>query len=406
MTSAAATSTTRAIPAALNTAVAVPVLLPTTASVPSLQEAPGSVSTSMEDTTFAFAKAIALNNAGASHIMERGDYVSAIKALTASFLQFKKAYCHQKSHLISLRTHLQHLSTSATASSQTVLFNVDELFSWRKTAKTMSPSSQRRRSTSVEAASSSSSSSSPSVDSHLSVSFSSTFCPYSYRRSATPQGMATAKYSTDETATTDNETEQDVPSLYSNPILLPPDFPITQESCGFLSTTITMNLAIAHHLAGLELQEQAHADGTAPLRIQRHLISAGQYYEYTIRLERARQQEEQNRMLAAAAVAAQCPSAASASMVLPPLFISPLALLVVLNNLGQLHNVLSNTERSIKCYQQLQSTLMFLLLHKNKSGSTNNTGINGGSSKDLEVFMENATLGLQNMLARPAAPAA
>ena len=44
---------------------------------------------------------------------------------------------------------------------------------------------------------------------------------------------------------------------------------------------------------------------------------------------------------------------------LPPLFISPFALLVILNNLGQLHLAMANKDRSQKCYRQLQSTFKY-----------------------------------------------
>jgi hypothetical protein len=207
----------------------------------------------------------------------------------------------------------------------------------------------------------------------------------------------------------EDDGEQEVPSVYANPVELPPDFPITQESCGFLSTTITMNLAIANHLQGLELIEQKQYPLSSDT-VQEHLISAGRYYEYSIRLERARQQEEQKRMVSAAAamaaVAAQSQQLPRSAM-LPPLFITPLALLVILNNLGHLHRTMGNHDRSSKCYRQLQSTLMFLLIHKNKSGSSGG-GSNSGSdhSKDLQVFMENSTLGLQTASTRPTAAAA
>jgi hypothetical protein len=145
--------------------------------------------------------------------------------------------------------------------------------------------------------------------------------------------------------------------------------------------------------------------------VQQHLAAAGRYYEYTIRLERARQQEEQRRMVDAAVMAAQPPLTSSVVTVLPPLFISPFALLVILNNLGHLHATLSNEGRSKKCYRQLQSTLMFLLLHKVKNQSSSNVESENKNqnsySKDLEVFMENATLGLDTTTScRPTAAAA
>jgi hypothetical protein len=153
-----------------------------------------------------------------------------------------------------------------------------------------------------------------------------------------------------------------------------------------------MNLALANHLHGLELQMQH-----APERIvQQHLTGAGRYYEYTIRLERARQQEEQRRMIKCAAEAAHL---LSPSSMLPPLFISPFVLLVILNNLGQLHLAMSNKDRSQKCYRQLQSTLMFLLLHRHTTSLSTN-------ANDLAVFMENATLGLSSTTCRPTAAAA
>jgi hypothetical protein len=188
------------------------------------------------------------------------------------------------------------------------------------------------------------------------------------------------------------EQEKNAVSVYSNPILLPPDFPVTQESCGFISTTITLNMAIANHLYGLELQQQH-----APLQlVQQHLAGAGRYYEYTIRLERARQQEEQSRILESTAS-----GGAVSSTLAFPLFVSILALLVILNNLGQLHMALSNTHQSLKCFRQLQSALLFLLLHK-----TNHPSSIATKSKDLAVFMENATIGLGTKTSRFTAAAA
>jgi hypothetical protein len=206
---------------------------------------------------------------------------------------------------------------------------------------------------------------------------------------------------------------EEVASVYSNPIHLPPDFPVTLESCGFLSTAITINLAMANHLCGLELLKRSSPSSNSTAQ---YLVNAGRYYEYTIRLERARQQEEHARMVASAANATA--HGWYNFRLLPPLFVSPIALLVILNNLGQLHAAMQNPDRAQKCYRQLQSTLFFLLLHRSNTNINDNDNHNHqGSSRndishsvqqrnDLQVFMENATLGLQTASSRPPAAAA
>jgi hypothetical protein len=378
----------------------------------------------IELATYAFSQTIALNNAGAMH-MERGDYLSSIKALTGSFLSFKKTYSEQKSCLLSLRTliqeskrHVCHASnrnidsscSSATMALEAMIFNVGELFSWRRRSKTKRVHYSGSTSSEI---------SSPRdrllIPDNMNCADIDNHPPFfrSYRRIANTnqamdddcnEGDSAASVATSDVAMEDEEeccNEQDGASVYSNPIRLPPDFPITQESCGFLSTTITLNLALANHLYGLELLErQQHHPAPSPVlssMIHQHLTSASRYYEYTIRLERARQKEEQCRMAAAAPFSQSHQPPASSSSLLPPLFVSPFALLVVLNNMGQLHVALSNKDRSQRCYRQLQSTLMFLLLHSSKG--TNN-------SKEFAVFIENAALGLQNSSSRFMAAAA
>ncbi|KAG7355219.1 hypothetical protein IV203_004575 [Nitzschia inconspicua] len=343
-----------------------------------------------------FSQTIALNNAGARH-MERGDYTASIKAFTSSFLSFTKNYTKSKPHLSSLRTIMeasqrfqsQSDSTPTPSPLESLLFNVDELFSWRRCI----PRKFALDSDATETRKSVSSSDNAILDNHA-------FClSYPSENDSSIDSASAIETSERLRAEEDlheNE-EQPFTPLYSNPIHLPPDFPISLESCGFLSTTITLNLAMANHLRGLELQEQK----TAPeSMIQQHLITAGRYYEYTIRLERARQQEEQQRMTQSEAIASLFPQASSNST-LPPLFITPFALLVILNNLGQLHLALSCEDRSQKCYAQLQSTLMFLLLH-----TSNHTTALRSKSKDFEVFMENAAIGLGSVSSRLLAAAA
>lgn len=411
------------------------------------------VAAPIEDATQAFSPTVALINAGAMY-MEQGDYVSSIKALTSSFLSFQKTYNREKSHLVSLRTLIQeserhgyrttktnHDSSSASspsaASSSTTLesmiFNVDELFSWRRRrgigrGKGVCKVAPNVAGSSLETVSARTRSKLSNKKNHNNDR-SGVDCEDCHSRSHPSAAIANRNpdhvddcivddsVSVDEkpavgsaaAATTtfdvvmeeDDEEEdddscivQDVPSVYSNPIRLPPDFPITQESCGFLTTTISLNLALANHLYALELlerQQQQHNTHPPVLTkmIHQHLTSAIRYYEYTVRLKRARQQEEQRRMATAAATLSQSPhlASSSSSSLLSPLFVSPFALLVVFNNLGQLHLILNDKDQSQRCYRQLQSTLMFLLLHSPKTFHDN--------SKNLAVFMENATLGLQ-----------
>ena len=202
----------------------------------------------------AFRKTIALNNAGVQ-LLDRGEPAKAAKALTSAFYVFKKAYYKQKHQLPSMC----NFESSSIDKVQSILLNAN--------------THPRPSSTTV--------SSSPS-----------------------PSG--------DKTPPEVDEDPVSV-SVYKNPIHLPQEFEILQETVGFLSTTITFNLALANHLCGIELYERlalntANPNSTMMLQnttVMKHFQSAGRLYEYAIRFERARthqnqsqqqrQQQQQNR---------------------------------------------------------------------------------------------------------------
>jgi hypothetical protein len=176
--------------------------------------------------------------------------------------------------------------------------------------------------------------------------------------------------------------------VYGNPMHLPSDFPITKESCGFLSTSIALNLAIGHHVCGV--RSSTNAD-----RKMQHLHAAGRLYEYTIRLESTRGREYQEHHMNAT------------------LFVCPFALMVILNNLGHVHGMLHNVELQRLFYTRLESACMYFLV---KRGLTSNNDYDepqqdgGGCSNittyDLQIFMHNVSIGLERSKSCNAAPAA
>jgi hypothetical protein len=225
-------------------------------------------------------------------------------------------------------------------------------------------------------------------------------------------------------------------AIYCKPIQLHPDFPLTRQSCGFLSTSITLNLAMAHHSYALEIRKSITSNKsnskTKNLMVH-HLNSAMQYYEFTIRLEKARTHQYQPGLTETSSSATD--SSTSATPLLSTLFISPFALMVILNNMGQLNLVLENSTKSEQCYQHLHRALMYLLVQQNfdvqtseplpvppsesstlteslPSSSNNNSNDNSNdnskfpriSRHDLQVFLDNVMLGLQ--LSCPQATAA
>jgi len=305
--------------------------------------------------TVAFRKTISLNNVGVHH-MDMGEPAKAARALTNAFYAFKKAYYKQKHDLPSL-FHQQQPEQEAegVAAVQSLLLNVDDLFSRRKRS--------------------------------------------SHRYHNHHKANRKCSMTFEDMEHQQEEEEPEEVTVYSNPIYLPTEYPITQESCGFLSTSITFNLALANHLCGLDLWEQQQQqkpqeDPSELLKnnanIMKHLLSAGRLYEYTIRLERARSHQQQQQR--ASAAASYNPSS------YPALFVSPFVLMAILNNLGHLHVIMQNETQSEKCFRQLQSTLMYMLQFQNKSGSNTNGRTSANSTNHqsmIQVFMENASLGLR-----------
>lgn len=320
-----------------------------------------------------FEKTIALNNAGAV-LMEQDDYSSAVKILERAVFSFKKAYRTHRDSLPSNRVQQRHFAS------------VDELFSW-----------QNRR------------------------------------------ALSRGCYSVNGTDETD-DVDASPPSVYSNPIHLPNDFPVTRESCGFLSTAIALNLAMSHHLVAL-LAQSRQSDSHPVVnvkerkRIRDHLGSAGRLYEFTIRLEstRARQCQRQqaeeeadvatvestsplqpmNTEGVATANTLALPNLSTAttnSSTVPTLFVSPFALMIILNNLGHVHSLLKQGPKSERYYQRLQTACMYMMMRQKQqrrhyAGESRSNAGGSVSAADLEVFLHNVNTGL-HLIHRNSAPAA
>jgi hypothetical protein len=289
------------------------------------------------DPTVAFRKTIALNNTGVQ-LLDRGEPGKAAKALTSAFYVFKKAYYKQKHQLPSM---LDFQGTYSIDKVQSILLN----------ANTQQP----RRCP----------------------------APASGRVSSSSSGSSSSSSKNPPPAEHDEETDPVSVSVYKNPIHLPPDFDILQETVGFLSTTITYNLALSNHLCGVELYEKLSimgADPTTVLKntaVMKHFQSAGRLYEYAIRLERARTHQHQVRR--------------------QQLLVSPYVLMSILNNLGHLHTTLQNVDQATKCYSQLQSTLMYMVQGGRHRPPSSSRGATQGKQHQhmIQIFLENASVGLQ-----------
>jgi hypothetical protein len=142
--------------------------------------------------------------------------------------------------------------------------------------------------------------------------------------------------------------EHDDVVVYKHPIQVPRDLDHNMENCSLISTAITFKLALANHMDGMKR------------RNKEVLQTAARLYEYGFSLERIRGK----------------------------FFISPFFLVTILNNLGALHRLLESMDethdqdRSLKCFHQLLSTLLYL------------TQIKGANPKDLEVFFGNTSRGM------------
>lgn len=132
--------------------------------------------------------------------------------------------------------------------------------------------------------------------------------------------------------------------VYQNPVFVPSDLEVSIEACGLVSTSITFNLAMSNHLDASQSKDKEI------------LKTAVRLYEYGFSLERIRGK----------------------------FFVSPFFLVTILNNLGHIHRLIENFDRSRKCFRQLLSTLFYL------------TQVKGANPADLEVFFGNSSLGLSH----------
>ncbi|KAG7363873.1 hypothetical protein IV203_037074 [Nitzschia inconspicua] len=265
----------------------------------------------------------------------------------------------------------------------------------------------------------------------------------------------------------ETHTTTETPLVYSNPIHLPKDFPITQESCGFLCTAVALNLAMSHHMVAVVVSELSsnttmNASRKRKQVIHTHLTAASRLYEYTIRLESSRARQYQNQpqqsgessnssnnnsssssssnlerttlpMGGSTTIRSVSPLTVSTSVAMPPsptrtastiptLFTSPFALMVILNNSGHVHRLLQQGETSKRCYQRLLTACMYMMVRQQQEqrqqeqNSNNNNRSNvvvvqsaGNTTlvttSDLQFFLHNVNVGL-HWSHRRCAPAA
>ena len=182
---------------------------------------------------------------------------------------------------------------------------------------------------------------------------------------------------------------------------------------GFLSTCHTYNLALAHHLCGLELLRSTTSNSGSSSSSNRnnHIFDrAGRLYELTMRLERTRsklrqqQQQKQNN------------DDNNNNNDINTWF-TPQILLACLNNLAHLHYRTNNHIRSRTCYLQVQITTKKLwdLKRQQRQGeeAEEEVGINTNNNDDSDcdddddgignnyfaVFWTNACRGLSRLIA-------
>lgn len=132
--------------------------------------------------------------------------------------------------------------------------------------------------------------------------------------------------------------------LYQHPIRIPANknhdytsdvFGTTYQECSMISCMIVFNLALAHHLEGMEQQKRELDEATVLAAFQKARL----LYEITLNLHRDVQKTASSR------------SRSSQDVVF---------VLAVFNNLGLVHRRLQNGEASGKCFQHVLSTLMCL----------------------------------------------
>jgi len=190
---------------------------------------------------------------------------------------------------------------------------------------------------------------------------------------------------------------------------------------GFLSTCHTYNLALAHHLCGLELLRSTTSNSSSSsISSDRntHIFDrAGRLYELTMRLERTRsklrQQQKQKQNNDDKNDSDDNNNNNNNNDI--NTWFTPQILLACLNNLAHLHYRTNNHIRSRTCYLQVQITTKKLwdLKRQQRQGEEEEVGINTNNNDDSDcdddddgignnyfaVFWTNACRGLSRLIA-------
>jgi hypothetical protein len=235
-------------------------------------------------------------------------------------------------------------------------------------------------------------------------------------------------------------------TLFLKPMRLPPleDFPVLPEdtsvccdeaetALAFVSTCHAFNMAIAHHIGGIEKQADGNTSEAASLdsstsstqtdgdngdvggdvrmptevtvhhcedNANAYFHRAGRFYEVVMKQERSRSRRVRSTtktaMHQSSQDEAQQGMEESSSSSSRSNWFTPTIVLACINNLADLQTRLGNPSLSKKCYLQLRSTVANLSLRQQ-----NNNGI---SEDSLQFFWANAYRGLLSV--QPAAAAA
>ena len=185
---------------------------------------------------------------------------------------------------------------------------------------------------------------------------------------------------------------------------------------GFLSTCHTYNLALAHHLCGLELLRSTTSNTSSSSSSSNrnyHIFDrAGRLYELTMRLERTRSKLRQQQKQKQNNDDKNDSDDNNNNNDINTWF-TPQILLACLNNLAHLHYRTNNHIRSRTCYLQVQITTKKLWDLKRQQRQGEEVGINTSSNDDCDcddddddignkyfaVFWTNACRGLSRLIA-------
>lgn len=142
----------------------------------------------------------------------------------------------------------------------------------------------------------------------------------------------------------------------------------------FLNACHSYNLALAHHLLGLQVLLTPTRDA------KKHLDVSGRFYEYTLRLERVRYKNHQTN---------KAESGISCWM-------DPRIVLACLNNLGNVHYHSDQVIQSRQCFRQLQTSTRMLwnTLGRHQTSSLRYLEI---QQSYLPIFCLNAGKGLTRL---------